>query len=119
MFLRAMGKRWLLVWVKKGAAFVARRDDSGKETRMSKTDDGLTEAPWMQNKRMFIRHGLKGKRKLETAIHEFAHASDWSKDEEWIEQFGRELASFLHGLGYRCTEEPPAEPEADPETLEG
>lgn len=118
MYLRAMGKRWLLVWVKKGAAFIARCDSKGVETRMSKTDDGLTEAPWMPNKRMFIRYGLKGKRKLETAIHEFAHASDWSKDEEWIEQFGRELAGFLHSLGYRCAEEPPAEPESAPETLE-
>jgi hypothetical protein len=119
MHLQAMGKRWLLVWVKKGAAFIARRDDKGVETRMGKTDEGLTEAPTLANKRMFIRYGLRGRRKLETAIHEFTHASDWWKDEEWVERFGHDLACFLHSLGYRCTEEPPAEPVETPEELEG
>lgn len=114
-----MGKRWLLVWVKKGIAFVARRNEKGEETRMGRTDDGLTEAPWMRNKRVFLRHGLGGKRKLETAIHEFAHASDWSKDEEWINEFGHDLANFLYSLGLRWTEEPPILPEEEPETLEG
>jgi hypothetical protein len=119
MRVRAMGKHWLLVWVKKSVAFVARRDHHGNETRMSKTDDGLTEAPSLGKKRIFIRFGLGDKRKLETAIHEFAHASDWSKDEEWISQFGHDLANFLHSLGYRCVEEPGVDPVDDPETLEG
>ena len=47
MRFKVMGKRWLLVWVAKGVAFVARRDKDGEEQKMSKTDDGLTEGPWL------------------------------------------------------------------------
>lgn len=123
MRLKVMGKWWLVVWVAKGVSFVARRDKEGveqKKTKMSKTDDGLTEAPWFRCKRMFLRHGLRsGKRKLETAIHEFTHAADWSKDEEWVHMFGHDLANFLYALGYRCTEEPEIVPDEDPEMLEG
>jgi len=129
MRFMVMGKRWTLVWVAKGASFVARRV-GGKEQRMSKTDDGMTEAPWFKNKRVFLRHGLRGKRRLETAIHEFTHAADWSKDEEWVSHFGRDLANFLYTLGVRFTEESdiglkdkPAKPGPDkpgkPDTLEG
>jgi len=120
MRLKVMGKWWLLVWVAKGVSFVARRDKNGKEQRMSKTDDGMTEGAWLRSKRMFLRHGLRSdKRKLENAIHEFTHAADWSKDEEWVHQFGHDLANFVYALGYRCTEEPEIEPDEDPETLEG
>jgi hypothetical protein len=119
MRFMVMGKRWLLVWVAKGVAFVARRDKDGAEQRMSKTDDGLTEGPWLSHKRIFLRHGLRGKRKLETAIHEFTHAADWSKDEEWVTQFGHDMCNFLWSIGVRFTEEPEVEPDEDPETLEG
>jgi hypothetical protein len=118
-----MGKRWLLVWVARGVAFTARRDRDGveqKKTRMAKTDDGLTEGPWLNHKRMFLRHGLRsGRRRLENAIHEFTHAADWPKDEEWVTVFGHDLANFLYALGLRFTEEPEFEPDDDPETLEG
>ena len=120
MRFKIMGKLWRLVWVAKGTGFVARRDKDGKEQKMSKTDDGLTEGPWLKCKRIFLRHGLRSeKRKLETAIHEFTHAADWSKDEEWVTQFGHDLANFLYTLGVRFVEEPEVEPEDDPETLEG
>ena len=118
MRFMVMGKRWTLVWVAKGISFVARRMGD-KEQKMGKTDDGMTEAPWFKNKRVFLRRGLKGKRQLETAIHEFTHAADWSKDEEWVTQFGRDLANFLHSLGVRFTEESEIETEDEPETLEG
>jgi len=114
-----MGKRWLLIWVAKGATFVTRRDKDETEQRMNKTDDGLTEAPWLKNKRIFLRAGLREKRTLETTIHEFTHAADWSKDEEWVTQFGRDLAHVLYALGWRCTAAPEIEPEETPETLEG
>ena len=79
MRFMVMGKRWALVWVARGVAFVARRDKDGEEQRMSKCDDGLTEGPWLKHKRIFLRHGLRSdKRNLETAIHEFTHAADWS-----------------------------------------
>ena len=120
MRFMVMGKRWLLVWVAKGVGFVARRDKDGREQKMSKTDDGLTEAPWLKNKRVFLRHGLRNnKRKLETAIHEFTHAADWSKDEEWVTQFGHDLANFLWALGVRFVDEPDVDPDQEPETLEG
>ena len=115
-----MGKRWLLIWVAKSAGFVTRRDKNGKEQRMSKTDDGLTEGPWLKKKRIFIRHGLRAeKRTLETVIHEFVHAADWSKDEVWVSQFGHDMANYLYTLGWRWTEPPVVEPEDEPEALEG
>lgn len=119
MRFKVMGKLWELVWVTNGVGFVARLGKDGKEQRMAKTDDGLTEAPWLPRKRVFLRHGLRSpKRRLETAIHEFTHAADWSKDEVWVTQFGHDLAHFLWTLGVRLEEEPDWEPESDPETLE-
>lgn len=115
-----MGKIWLLVWVARGVGFVARRDKDGKETRMAKTNDGLTEAPFFKKKRIFLRAGLKcQRRKLESAIHEYSHAADWTKDEEWITQFAHDMSNFLYALGVRFVEEPDWEVEDDPETLEG
>jgi hypothetical protein len=116
-----MGKRWLLVWVAKGLGFVAREPEDGKkQTKMSQTDDGMTEAPWFKNKRLFLRHGIRNeKRRMEAAIHEFTHAADWYKDEEWVEQFGHDLTNFLYALGVRWPNPPDVEPEDDPEILEG
>lgn len=121
MRFKAMGKRWLLIWVAKKAAFVTRQDKKdGKEQRMSQTDDGLTEAPWLTGKRVFLRYGLRSeKRRLEGAIHEFTHAADWSKDEEWVLEFGHDCANFLYALGVRFPEDPEIEPESSPEILEG
>ena len=107
------------MWVAKGVSFAARREKSGEEQWMGKTDDGLTEGPWLKKKRIFLRHKTgKEKRLLETLIHEFMHAADWSKDEEWVSQFGHDLANFLYKLGWRRTEAPDITPEHNPETLE-
>jgi len=122
MRFKIMGKWWRLVWVSKGASFVARSDkkDKSSDQRMGKNLDGLCEAPWLKKKRIFLRHGIKKEKgKLEPAIHEFTHAADWSKDEEWVNQFGHDLANFLYTLGWRCTEEPEINPETEPESLEG
>ena len=120
MRIMVMGKRYLLHWVAKGVSFVARRDSDDTEVRMSKSDDGLTEGPWLANKRIFLRHGIRSqKRRLDNQIHEFTHAADWSKDEEWVSQFGHDLSNFLYKLGWRLTESPDIEVEDDPETLEG
>ena len=119
MRVKVMGKRWLLVLVAKGVSFIARRDKDGREQRMGKADDGLTEGPWLKQKRMFLRHGMREKRKLETAIHEFMHAADWSKDEEWVLEFGHDLANFLYALGLRFSEPGDQSPDHDPETLDG
>lgn len=120
MRFKVLGKCWLLVWVANGASFVARINKDGKETRMGRTDDGLTEGPKNKNKRVFLRHGISsGKRRLEAAIHEFTHAADWPKDEEWVEEFGCDLTNFLYTLGVRWDNPPDVEPEEEPETLDG
>lgn len=47
-----------------------------------------------------VRPGLPPRKRLEVIIHEILHAADWSKDEEWVEDTGRDLAGALHAIGY-------------------
>ena len=47
-----------------------------------------------------VRPGLSVKKRIEIIVHEILHAADWSKDEEWVEETGRDIANALHALGY-------------------
>ena len=73
-------------------------------TRLPKDRDGDCDPPTAKAPRIRVRSSLTGERRLEVIIHEFAHASDWSKDETWVHQFARELAHLLTELGYEVDE---------------
>jgi len=61
--------------------------------------------PNQPNKTIRIRRGISELEseecKLAVFIHEFQHAAEWSKDEEYVRKFGEDLARYLWRLGYR------------------
>lgn len=63
--------------------------------------DGSCDAPDVARKRIRISKKLSGFLLLETLIHEFRHAADWSRDEEFVLAESRDLARMLWRLGYR------------------
>lgn len=62
---------------------------------------GTCDPPDQRSKAIRISRGLKGEELLEVIIHEAMHAADWSKDEEFVDQFGKDLARLLTRLGYK------------------
>ena len=87
MIVRILGKRWEIIFV--------------PQHELAKDEDGLCDAPDTPAKALRILDALEGEALLETVIHEFTHAADWSKDDAWVHPFGRDLARVLWRLGYR------------------
>jgi|694.fasta_scaffold55221_7 hypothetical protein len=44
----------------------------------------------------------RGELLLDTLIHEALHASNWDLSEEFVDQFGSDMARILWRLGYRA-----------------
>jgi Zn-dependent peptidase ImmA (M78 family) len=63
--------------------------------------DGHCDPPDAVNKFIYIKSGMEEKRELETLLHEFLHALDWSKDETWVEQSAEDISKILWRLGWR------------------
>lgn len=63
--------------------------------------DGDCDHPDTINKSIRIKMGLNGQEELETLIHEFLHALDWSKDESWVEHSASDIAKILYKMGWR------------------
>ena len=91
IFVNVVGKRW-------GFRFVPAPDKDDKECR------GYCESPDKKNKEIVIKENLPPKEELDTILHELLHAADWSKDEEWVEQVGTDIAKILWRLGWRKPE---------------
>lgn len=72
---------------------------------MAAADDGVTIRKSDGSFLMFIRPGLKNRRKLEIILHELLHAADWAKDEEWVTETAEGMSKVLWNLGYRPTKE--------------
>ena len=68
--------------------------------------DGQCDPPDGRGKGIRIRPGLKHcpRQLLETLLHELTHAADWSKDEEWIDDYATDVARILWSFGYRREE---------------
>ena len=62
---------------------------------------GYCDSPNKPGKEILIHKGLTGEHELEVLIHEFRHAADWQRDEEFIAQEAKDLARMLWRLGYR------------------
>lgn len=69
------------------------------------TDRGSCDSPDTKSKKIRVRNNLKEQEKLEIEIHEFLHAADWYKDEEWVRDTAHDLAKMLWRIGYRDTPE--------------
>jgi len=65
--------------------------------------DGLCDSPTTIGKKIKVRRSLEDLRRLEIEIHEMTHAADWYKDEEWIDQFAKDISAALWRIGYRLT----------------
>ena len=92
IFVNVVGKRW-------GFRFVPAPDKDDKECR------GYCESPDKKNKEIVIKEDLPPKEELDTTLHELLHAADWSKDEEWVDQVGTDIAKILWRLGWRKREQ--------------
>lgn len=66
-----------------------------------RTHKGECDAPNVKNKEIRIKKNLSEREELEVTVHELLHAVEWSKDEEWVEQSGVEIAEALWKLGWR------------------
>lgn len=89
--VKAQGKAWEFQWI----------PENYFDAELRKTDRGVCDSPDEQKKRLRIREGLPEKLLLDTACHEFLHASLWMADEAFVNRFGTELAKFLWDLGFR------------------
>jgi hypothetical protein len=90
MIVQILGRRYKM-------QFVNKIDDNG--TR------GFCDKPTAKNKKIVIEKGMPPQEELEVTIHELLHAADWHKDEEWVEEVGKDIARILYRLGYRKIEE--------------
>lgn len=90
MRVTILGKCWDLKFVSKKEM---------KDRGMSRAW-GYCDPPDAARKEIVILDSLKPETELEVLAHEVAHAADWSKDEQWIEDFAIDLARILTRLGY-------------------
>ena len=59
------------------------------------------EHGWCDHDKLVINKNSRGRRRLDTIIHETLHKLDWHKDEEWVRAAARVLSTLLWELGYR------------------
>lgn len=85
MRIKVLNKRWEVLVQSKGV-------DPGTHAHC--------EGPHVKGKKIILRPELQGEELLDKAIHEFLHAADWHKDEEWVTEVASDLARFLTRLGF-------------------
>lgn len=62
---------------------------------------GECDSPDTKGKEIRISTDLQREEELEIIIHELLHASDWSKDEEWVEEIAQDISNVLMKLGWK------------------
>jgi len=68
-------------------------------------DRGMCSHPNKPGRTIWIRSDLEGLERLEVAIHEMLHAAMWHVDEEYIDEWGADIARALWRLGVRWNDE--------------
>lgn len=89
MHVTILGRRYEFVW--------CRRKDI-------KRSHGECDHPTTPRKQIRIATDQSEFDVLDTILHEAAHAADFTKNEEWVLQFGTDVARLLWRLGYRRIE---------------
>lgn len=89
MRVSILGKFWRIIFTREG---------------LRAQDAGSCDPPDAKGKLIRIDPKLRKQEKLEVILHEFLHAADWHKDEEWVRRVAEDGARMLWNLGYRCTE---------------
>ena len=62
---------------------------------------GECDSPDTKGNEIRISTDLQREEELEVGIHELLHASDWSKDEEWVEEIAQDISNVLMRLGWK------------------
>ena len=65
---------------------------------------GDCDPPDKPNKAIRVVSTVRDRVELETFLHEMLHASDWTKDESWVEDVAYDISKALWRLGYRRSE---------------
>lgn len=60
----------------------------------------------IESREMVVDDRCRPKTMLRVLLHELLHASDWTKDEEWVDEVSTDIANILWRLGYRKVENP-------------
>lgn len=68
---------------------------------LDETTGGECDSPDTKGKEIRISTDLQREEELEIIIHELLHASDWSKDEEWVEEIAQDISNVLMKLGWK------------------
>ena len=55
----------------------------------------------LTRREIVVDASLRGESELRFILHEFLHAADWHRSEEWVDQVSSDAARFLTRLGYR------------------
>jgi len=56
---------------------------------------GFCDHPDKPNKEIKLLSGERGKELLDSAIHEFTHASKWGMSEDFVKKYANDLTEFL------------------------
>ena len=93
--LTILGKHWRFVRrrLRRYHGFV---NGVGPENPASSTD--------LTRREIVVDSSLRGESEPRFILHEFLHAADWHRSEEWVDQVSSDAARFLTRLGYRMTE---------------
>lgn len=84
MRIRVGNKYWNLVFIE-----------------LDENTGGECDSPDTKGKEIRISTDLQREEELEIVIHELLHASDWSKDEEWVEEIAQDISNVLMRLGWK------------------
>jgi len=68
---------------------------------LDKNTGGECDSPDTKGKEIRISTDLQREEELEVVIHELLHASDWYKDEEWVEEIAQDISNILMRLGWK------------------
>ena len=101
MKARIFHKIWQVIFV---APSLLRGKKRCKGVEVEENPRGDCDDPTTKNKKIRVANNLPPIEQLEVVIHECLHASDWFKDEEWIEEVAIDIARLLWRLGWRLTE---------------
>lgn len=67
---------------------------------------GACDPPEVAAKEIVIDSTTRGRKRLDTLLHEMLHAANWHLDEEFVTQCAADMAKVLWRLGYRPPETP-------------
>ena len=97
---RLFHKIWTIVFVAPSLLRGKKKCKRGEEATHGDCDD-----PASKNKKIRIANNLGPMEQMDAVIHECLHASDWFKDEAWIDVVATDIARLLWKMGWRLTKD--------------